>query len=430
MEWSLGAVALGGASLLVPLYVVQLGGSALVLGVLASAAALVGVPSALLAGRMADRTPRLVALVEGALLLILAMLVILPFTSHLGIIVVLNAALWAAFAGAGPVLSLLAVADADESEWQHRIARLHTFQGWGWAVGLTLGTIWLSVVEPRLGRLVALRTYFVLCAGFVAAAALGLAFDAPRGSTLRYFDPRRLRQALMRAPRMNVRGATFPFTPGRASEWAFRTMDPRTLAERFGASLSLYYPAVLLVFAGFAVFFAPVPMYLDAAGFPSGVIFGFYLLTGVGAALSYGMAGRLAAEHGLGTLQCAGLVVRGLAMPAVALVGTLAGAALTGTVLLGGLFAAIGVSWAMVAVTAATLVARLAPDGLRGEALGFYAATSAFGGAVGSMLGGWLAEIGFGLAFGTAGALVLLGASLVVGLPEAVDSSDDGSTRT
>lgn len=45
--WALTAIAFGGASLIVPLYVIELGGDALVLGVLFSTGAFVGVPGAL-----------------------------------------------------------------------------------------------------------------------------------------------------------------------------------------------------------------------------------------------------------------------------------------------------------------------------------------------------------------------------------------------
>lgn len=45
--WGLAALAFGGASLIVPLYVVELGGDAFALGVLFASASFVGVPGAL-----------------------------------------------------------------------------------------------------------------------------------------------------------------------------------------------------------------------------------------------------------------------------------------------------------------------------------------------------------------------------------------------
>lgn len=77
-------------------------------------------------------------------------------------------------------------------------------------------------------------------------------------------------------------------------------------------------------------------------------------------------------------------------------------------------FLVIGLSWAVIAVTAATLVTRLAPPEIRGEALGVYGALVAVGGGVGGLLGGWLAGVGYLVTFGVAGGLVLLGAAVVV----------------
>jgi MFS family permease len=73
----------------------------------------------------------------------------------------------------------------------------------------------------------------------------------------------------------------------------------------------------------------------------------------------------------------------------------------------------------VIAVTATTIVTRLAPASLRGEALGVYAALGSLAGGAGSVLGGWLAaDAGFTTTFGVAGALVFAGAVLIVLLRE------------
>lgn len=76
---------------------------------------------------------------------------------------------------------------------------------------------------------------------------------------------------------------------------------------------------------------------------------------------------------------------------------------------------------------AGTLVGRLAPQGIRGEAFGLYGALGALAGAVGSLLGGWLAGRSAALAFGVAGGLVVAGAVVVLGLDRlaAVGRSSD-----
>jgi MFS family permease len=53
--WGLGYVAVGAASLLIPLYAISLGAGPFLVGVLAATAAFAAVPGALLWGYLADR---------------------------------------------------------------------------------------------------------------------------------------------------------------------------------------------------------------------------------------------------------------------------------------------------------------------------------------------------------------------------------------
>lgn len=418
VAWGFGSVALGGASLLVPLYIVELGADPFALGILAATAAFAGVPGALLVGRVADRTGRRRGFVLGGLALVAAVLALVPLTDSVPLIIAANAVLWFASAAVAPVLSLLIVANVPEHEWGARYARLNQYQGYGWAGGLVLGAVWVAVATSRVGAVAAQRTFFGACA---VAAAGGLVLAArwlpPDGAGVvpgvESRKRERFARALGRARRLNVRGATFPFAPGRLY-WTTRSFDPRTLAERFTTALAIYYGAVVLFFTGFAAFFAPLPLYLVGQGFGSGTVFALYLVSSLGAAAFYGRSGVLAERHDLPLLQAAGLVARGVSLPLVALVGATLAASLTGLVAMGVVFVAIGVAWAVIAVTAATLVTRLAPAALRGEAMGLYVALSAVAGGVGSVLGGTLAGgAGYGPAFAVAGGLVLAGAGIV-----------------
>jgi len=144
-SWALGSVAFGGASLLVPLYVVQLGASPLDLGVLAVTAAVIGAPGAILFGRLADRSERRRTLVLVTLATVAITLAAVPFLTSILAVVVANAVLWLVVASIAPVVTMLIVADAPESVWTERIGRLNKYQGYGWAGGLVLGTVWLLV---------------------------------------------------------------------------------------------------------------------------------------------------------------------------------------------------------------------------------------------------------------------------------------------
>jgi len=412
--WGLGSVAFGGASLVVPLYVVELGGGPVVLGVLAAVAAVVGVPAALGAGRIADRTGKRRPIVLAMLALTAAGIAVVPLTDRVTPVIVANGAIWFAFAAATPVLTLLAVADVPESAWSERIALLNQYQGIGWAIGLLLGAVWTSVGGQFLSAEAVIRWLFVPLA---AAAVLGLglgvrtlpADPGPGGD--RRASGNRLRRAIRSADRFSVRTAAFPFTVGRTD---FRGLHPRRFVERFTPALALYFAAVFCAFAGFAVFFAPLPAFLTSVGFGSDGVFALYLINGLAAATFFGAAGRLTADRDAAILQVASLSTRGIAFPAVALVGAVWGATALGFGAAAVAFAVVGLTWAVIAVTAGTLVARLAPLSIRGEALGTYAALGALAGGVGSVVGGRLAAASYAVAFGAAGGLVLLGAVVVL----------------
>lgn len=412
--WGLGAVAFGGASLLIPLYAVELGANPFLLGILAASGAFLGAPGALVVGRIADRTGKRRVFVVGVLALVAVTLAAMPLLSSIPLVIALNAVVWFAFAAAGPILTLLVTIGYPESQWQTRIAVLNKYQGWGWAGGLVVGVVWTTAATRFLTTLLAQRAFFGICAAGAGVATVAVARWLP-AETETSKRPREqgIVRALARARRTNIRGATFPFAPSRLY-WTTRSFDLSKVVDRFTPTLTLYFVAAFLFFAGFSIFFAPLPIFLTGTGSTSGAIFGLYLASSLGSAAFYVGAGELASRYDITLLQTGGLLLRAVTLPAVAVIGAALAATLVGTVLTGATFVVIGVAWAIIAVTATTLVTRLAPAAIRGEVLGVYAALSAVAGGVGSVLGGWLAGRGFTLAFGVAGVLVFGGAVLVL----------------
>jgi MFS family permease len=409
--WGLAAVAFGGASLVVPLYVVELGGTALDLGVLFATGSFVGVPGALVFGVLADRTGRRRVFVVGAMAVTVLTTLAIPLFERVVAVVLANALLWFGFAAALPVLTLLVVVGEPEHRWSARVARLNRFQGVGWALGLALGAVVTagaaSLVDPVTGQ----RWVFLACA-CCAGAGLVLAVRTlpPDPRPGEEPSPRRLRRWVRNA-RFNVRSAAFPFTPARFDP---RRLHPRRFVARFTPQLATYFAAVLLAFTGFGVFFAPLPAYLSGVGYDATGIFALYLLLNAGGAVCSGWAASLARRYELAAVYAGALLARAAAFPLVAAVGVATGGTLLAPGLTATLLALVGVSWAVIAVTAPTLVTGLSPVSVRGEALGVYGALVAVGGGVGGLLGGVLARVGYPLAFGAAGGFVLLGAGVVL----------------
>ena len=417
VAWGLGSIAAGAASLLVPLYVVSLGGDPFELGMLGAVAAFIGAPGALVWGRLADRSSNPRGIILFSLVGVGVLLAVMPATASIPVLILANALLWLVFAAAGPVLTLLVVAGVAEDEWNREIALLNKYQGYGWAAGLLLGIVWSATVGLVVSPALTQQSLFVVCGATAILAAVLLAgwMPAPSQRQLGTVEPQRVARVLS-SGRRSIRGATFLFNPNRLY-WSTRAVDPKRLAHRFTPTLATYFLAVVLFFTGFSAFFAPLPLYLTDVGFSSDLVFGLYLLSSLGAAAFYTGAGELSGRYDLRMLQTGALGVRAVAMPLVAIVGVAFAAGAVGTVVSSVLFTVVGLTWAVIAVTAGTIVTRIAPPELRGEALGVYAALSVLAGGIGSIGGGALANaFGYTVAFGGAGVVILAGAAMVVAL--------------
>jgi MFS family permease len=416
-SWALGSVSFGGASLLVPLYLVQIGASTVELGVLAATAAVIGAPGAILFGRLANRVGHRRTLVVGTLATVAVALAVVPTLTSVTAVIVANALLWLVVASVAPVLTMLVVDDAPEQSWSERIGLLNKWQGYGWAGGLVLGTVWPVLGSHVVGGPDVTRVLFWLLALCAGGSVVGAVRTLPRPAVTDHVtSQRKVRYVarLLAATNRGVKTTTFAFSPNRLY-WTTRGVHPRRLLERLDSALATYLLAAFLFFTGFATFWAPLPLFFTSVGFGSGEIFALYLASSLASASLYERAGRFASRYDVRLLQSGALAARGVLFSAIVLVaglGTLSlglGAAGVG-------LAAIGSTWAIITVVGTAIVTRLAPSNVRGEVLGTHTALSAVAGGIGGVLGGWVATFGYGVAFGVAGGLVLVAAALVLSL--------------
>lgn len=418
---ALSSMASGVVGLLVPLYLVRIGASAAALGVGAALSSVVSAPGAVVAGRYADRTGRRRSVVVVALAAVALSVLVLPLLRSVALVIAVNALVGFALAAVGPVVTLLVVGESPADDWNDRIARLNAFQGYGATAGLVLGTVWTATVARVTAPGLATRSLFVLAGGLgVAGAALAWrSLPADRETAI---GPRRAGRVttLLAGTNRRVRDATFAFG-GTRVYWALTSLRRRGLGEvraALSGSLGAYFLAAAVAFAGFAAFWAPLPIYLARADLASGPIFGLYLVNNVASTVLYGRAGRVSARFDLRLLQGGALGVRGLAFAGVGGLALLAAGSLPGGVAgiaaVAGLLVVVGATWAFIAVVGTAIVSRSAPARARGGLLGVYAALTALSGAVGGLLGGALATVSFPLAFATGGGLAVLGAGIVV----------------
>ncbi|WP_144901220.1 MFS transporter [Halobellus captivus] len=429
--WALGYAAVGAASLLVPLYAIDLGAGALVVSLIAATAAFAGVPGAILWGRLVTRTRRRRPFILVALALASAVFLLLPFLSSPWTVLLANAALWFVVAAAAPVLNIIVVEGHEPSQWPQRFGRLNHFQGYGWLGGLIAGGAWSTVVGARFAfsPLASKRLFFVVSAVVTLAGIAVVLLRYPEPSLITEQRFRRLSRRFVFTNGTAVRATrAVPFGPTRmygafrdlgfgrngAKRGQGRSVLSR-LRTRFSGGLLRYLLAATVFFAGFSAFFGPLPAYLVEAGYATDEVFALFIASSAASAATYAAAGTAATTYDPFRLQAGALLFRAGAFPIVAVAGA-AVAPPAGLLVVGALFLLIGGSWAVIAVTATGLVSRLAPESARAEALGLYTAIGSLGGGIGSVVGGAIADgIGYVPAFGVAGGGVAVGLLLAVG---------------
>ncbi len=110
---------------------------------------------------------------------------------------------------------MLVVDDAPESAWSERIGLLNKYQGYGWAGGLVLGTVWPFVGGQLVGEGAVTRTLFwvfALCAG---VSVIGAARSLPRPDPSAHVTSERKIckvARLLSTSNRGIKGTAFVFT--------------------------------------------------------------------------------------------------------------------------------------------------------------------------------------------------------------------------
>lgn len=281
--------------------------------------------------------------------------------------------------------------------------------GYGWVVGLVVGTAWTALAPGVFGPVRAQELLFVLLSVVVAVGFAIVRLRYPEPATVSIARFRRVYRRLEMSPASGRVMRSVLIGPSRGY-WAIGGIR-RDRIRRLRTPLWTYLGAVTAFSIGFAVFWAPVPAYLTDVGFVDTTVFVLFLAANAGSAVCYERVGALSARFGSERAQLGALSARVVLFPAVAFVGTAA----AGRGVLAALFLALGVTWAVVSVTSTGLIARLASPDRRGEAFGLYAAVTGIGTAVGSVIGGAVAaRTTYLAAFVVAALAVAVGAGLVV----------------
>jgi DHA1 family tetracycline resistance protein-like MFS transporter len=369
----LGALASGAAVILIPLMVVERGGTPIQIGV-AIAAQNCGAFSAPLWGWICDRSKAYRFVFFGGFLLIAAGFTGFALIDSRVIWIIGSFLIGFGTAASNTVASLFIVEFTPEKEWSQRISWLQTFN----AIGAVLGMAGAGLLHPELGMLLAaaLALPALLIGGVGLPVVSGplhvpninrekLALLARRiepltGSVVSHLHALHLSD--FNKPLRAVCSSTFGiFLTG----WFFFS---------FGvSSFSSLYPVLMTKSFGMPVKWS-------------------CLLMSIATALSiglYNVAGRLTARGGPASILSIGIAVRAITLVGLGLLGfTHLHSPILPAIVLFGLFQGI---WPLLSVSSNDLSAALAPCG-EGVAMGLFSAAAAIASAGGAITGGAIAD--------------------------------------
>jgi MFS family permease len=411
LDWQfsflLGNIAVGGSSLLVPLFIITvLDGSAQDVGLIAGVTSFVGLFTSIFWGWLSDRLKRRKPFILLGFLGSAVMLALLATADNISHILLLNASFNFFWMAGVPVSIPLVLERLDRLQWDEAISKFNRYTGFGWLFGLLLGTIWTTLITPHFSEATALRSLFIVLGSlsFVAAiiASAFIVEERAKVTARQFFSL------------MTTRGSRLMEKFRDAPNHLYHLLSWKTVASYlrgsniFGKGLTLYFYAVLLIFTGFAVFFVPLPVFFRRElGFSGALIFSINLVPSLASAVLYYIIGSALRRVGNRMIQLLVLISRILVFPLFYLLILLDDRSQQ-IGLLSILFIVNGSSWAFFNVASTTLVSRLSNGETKGQALGVFNALASGGWIFGAIIGGVLAEnIGF-LATFIAGSVILL----------------------
>jgi MFS family permease len=416
LSFLLSKMAGGASAPLVPLFVITvLGGGVGEVTLAVVAVSIASVPGFILWGDYSDRRgKRRLPLVGGMAMTSVAFLV-MALSRDLPMFIAGNALFGFFLAATVPTSTILVIENHPVEEWGRAIGAFTRANGVGWMLGMVLGAIFFPLASTLVEVELAMRVFMGLCALFSALAWVTAMLWVP--------EPRaRIDRRWLADELVALRTWTFErsrYIPTRLVFFLRPRVvrKARRLLPDWGRSLDTYLLATFVLFVGIQVFYVPFPVMLsEELLLSSGQIFLVYLSSAVAAAAMYAWAGKEVDQLGNRNAQLMAWGTRAVVFPMFAMTMVIFawGYPVTAFILAMVLNGLTGLMFSILSVAGVTSVTDLAPDRIRGEAVGAYNAVTGVGMIIGGFLGGAIASLAGYLAVAIAtGALTAVAVAML-----------------
>jgi len=409
----------GFSSPMIPLFVLEVFGLGVGAVTLVTVAASVAtVPGFMLWGEYTDKQrTRKQPIVMGMALSALA-LAIMALAPDLFAFVVAQLIYGFFVAATVPSSTMLIMEHTPKERWGAAIGLFTKVLGVGWMVGMALGAAYFALAPLVMPLATAMRLSLLLCAAMATASwTLSQAWiEEPEARLERrwfFSDALAMRTWVFERARHIPSVMLYVFSPRIIRK-------ARRMFPGWGRELDLYLLSSFILYVGIQVFYVPFPVMLShELELDSAMIFLVYLVGSLTAAAMYAWAGREVDRLGNRQAQLVAWSARAVIFPmfAVSLLLMAWGHAGLAFVAVLALNASTGVFFSIVSVAGTTTATELAPDYIRGEAVGAYNAIIGVGMILGGFAGGAIAAAGgyYAVAF-TTGVLTVVSVAILLHL--------------
>lgn len=366
----LGISVAGILPILIPLAVIERGSIADV-GLVVAALNLGGL-AAPWWGTLADRYRLHRLLLASGFITTATAIALFPFQSALSIKIILALILGTGAAAAATVANLFIVEGHPKEEWEKRIGWLQTFYGTGQVAGLLLAGF-LSRMEVHQSLLIT--------SGLTAVAFFPGWFKTK--TPPRIFEQRPI---LTHPPRH----IELHFGSLQRFYHHLNIIAVQRLFHSFFSPFGLFLAAWLISFSGVAAYFSLFPVLMKQAYGVDPVISssGFAVSAAIGLTL-YAPAGNWSNKFGSLRIIQTALAIRLIAFAGFIFMNLTYSDGIGSFALLNLLFVVL--AWSLLSVSGTALTAEYSKSN-EGEGIGIFNATTAIGGVIGAVLGGWVAS--------------------------------------
>ncbi len=370
-------IATGGSSLLIPLYLLSLGGSAKDAGLLVALASLSSMLGSLFWGRLSDRTLKRKLFILIGIASTSAFLPAMAFIRTPFQLMLLNVAYSFFLASTISVPIVLVLRSVRKYLWDYGIGRFNQISGWAWVAGLVLG---LGLIKSM-----SIQSLLIL---FALINTLSLVWAA-----------RTIREAPIYVSRKNIRNFGNHVVEKMRYMPSFILHIPtkmKTLEHR------AFYLSAFLFWLSSGIYFTQFPVFMTRTGMDKSMIY-------LAAVLNSGISAFMYLRVGLLLQKGDGLQIlrKGLIMRLIA-VGMMAFSALISPLLALLSYALAGYSWSLIGISSTSIIGKLAGEREKGSAMGFLNLVNSLGYVAGSLLSGFLVDYGFATTFATGGFFLVL----------------------